>query len=355
MSDSLVRIYESELDTIAHEVAAHTTIETGGSLLGLWSHGTSPTVFLASRPGDRAVRAETAFQQDAETHQALEALGLRNFGIQALGLWHSHHGLGLHELSAGDVERTMGIARRTDRRRFCDVLCYLANSRGRSLRRADVVVTVKPYVYTDAFTGERAATYFEVLPGMSPVRAALVGVKVSGEERARVATALAPAPREERVPYRLAESHADEAGRLAEDRRPSGETKRGILAFGRRKGEPDGAEGGPPVPLPDPAEYVARFVEPVLGRVPAEIVCELDALEDGTALRLSLRRRGGRNSMLIDMGWDGRHPKVLGMAVSLPQGTSELDPAKTAHLGIEAAVKKSVDYLFDDRDSRGLR
>ena len=161
---AVVRIYASELAVLVDEMHQHRTVETGGDLFGLWSHGDVPTVFLASRPGDGAVRQRLSFQQDVVSHRATEQAVWEQFGVQCVGMWHSHHSIGLEVLSRGDLGRTMRYARRSNRARFVDLLGFQRDH-----------WHVRPFVYQDAGLGRTRATRLEVLPGVSPLRAALDG------------------------------------------------------------------------------------------------------------------------------------------------------------------------------------
>ncbi|MBT3224231.1 MAG: hypothetical protein HN348_34620, partial [Proteobacteria bacterium] len=98
-----LRIFASEIHAIVSEIRRYPHTETGGDLFGLWSHGGAPTVFLASLPGPGAIRQSHHFQQDPATHISLERLVWDYFGLQCVGLWHSHHRLGLEHLSRGDI------------------------------------------------------------------------------------------------------------------------------------------------------------------------------------------------------------------------------------------------------------
>ena len=280
---AIVRIYESEIDLIAEETHDHPEIETGGSLFGLWTNAGSPTVFLATRPGSKARRTPTEFEQDAALHKWLDEFVLGKFGMQSLGLWHSHHHLGLHELSRGDVGRTMNYAGKFDRQRFCDLLCYFAEPAGER-RSGPEAVTVKPYVYHNAPAGHRLPTSVAVLPGMSPVRKALDST-IRGEPALRPANA-------RQTPYRLAESNDAEG--LA---RPRG------FWFGRednpdRMVEHDGPvtgaaqdDGPSDYAIPNMTEYVERQIEPLLRRVPQPCQAELSETAGGALLMLTLTDR----------------------------------------------------------------
>lgn len=159
---AVVRIYASELNVLLDEMHSHPMIETGGDLFGLWSHGDMPTIFLASRPGPAAVRETMTFQQDVRSHRRVEKGLWERFGVQCVGMWHSHHRLGMDILSRGDLGRTMRYARRSHRERFVDLLGFYED-----------IWCVRPFLYRDAAIGRTRATKLEVLPGVSPLRLAL--------------------------------------------------------------------------------------------------------------------------------------------------------------------------------------
>ncbi|SDD74882.1 hypothetical protein [Glycomyces harbinensis] len=195
---ALIRIYGSEIDCIADETADHPEIETGGSLFGLWSDRGNPTIHLATRPGPNAERHVTLFAQDPEFHWQIEQLVLHHFGVQAVGLWHSHHRLGLPELSGGDLRRTREFSRRTERVKFTDILTYFDTRRPPEQEQE---VCLKPHVYADASAGRQLPARFEVIPGVSPLRAALHRIVPRAYR-----SALDRAPRRPRASTRLERS-----------------------------------------------------------------------------------------------------------------------------------------------------
>lgn len=370
MSASMVRIYESELSCIVHETVIHPKIETGGSLFGLWTDAGNPTILLASRPGPQAVRQVTQFEQDAGTHRLIERLLLERFGAQGIGLWHSHHHLGLHELSGGDIRRTMRFAARAERKRFCDLLSYFTERLLQSKRSADV--TVKPYVYVDASSGQRAPTSLVVLPGTSPVRAALSARDLPRHVLAELGEALLPAPDRSAARCRLGNS-VELAGREDEDR----PAQSGRTVWPKRKGRPDAIEGpdvaerksgganparpagpesaprdvpeptpftgpegqaGPaaieaptdvlPYAIPDLEQYIHEQLEPTLRGVPHGIGCELEPIAEGQWLRLTLVSASRHEQHVLDLGWDGSRSVITRYIVRLAQrpGPEEMLP-----------------------------
>lgn len=158
-------IYESELDLLTQLVLESPDLETGGELFGLWSHGENPVVMLISGPSSTAHRAPTSFQQPTEIHMSLERLFWNSYGLQVLGIWHSHHRLGIHGLSGGDLQRTKSYALRTGRRLYAEILGYIDEARGRARFLA--------YAYRDAAQLDGASVNLRVMDGESPIRSRL--------------------------------------------------------------------------------------------------------------------------------------------------------------------------------------
>ncbi|MFC5746295.1 hypothetical protein [Actinomadura rugatobispora] len=208
----LVRIFESELRVIADETFDHERIETGGSLFGLFSHGGGPTVFLATRPSERAVRGSSTLELDPDVTWELERLSWEEFGVQCLGMWHSHHWFDLHEPSSGDRERTRRYAQKHQRPQYTEILANFVGPEKRSrVFRGDgeeTKVKLTPFFYMDARNLTRAEASLKVLPGESPLRRALSRVELDGS----VAGSLRPAALRPRVRYVLASSDASAAG-----------------------------------------------------------------------------------------------------------------------------------------------
>lgn len=235
---AIIRIFESELEQITERVVDSPTTETGGELIGLWSHADSPTVLLAGvtivlaggpAPGSR--RRSTSFEQDPEAHMGIERIMWEEFGVQVVGMWHSHHQLSLHDLSAGDVRRTMSYSARHRRPRYSEILAFLLPSEIRG-KRGSMTVGLHPHVYENATTGTAVTTSLEILPGESPLRQALKGRS---------------------LPTHIAPALAD--ARRHRGRPPSYE----IQAHDPRGTRHDGPGGG--VPAEEPAAHVEPVVE----------------------------------------------------------------------------------------------
>lgn len=166
MLSAEARIYTGELALLYEMLAESENVETGGELLGLWSHQGNPTIMLVSGPDTAATRTETHFLQPPGIHMMIERHMWDVFGLQVLGIWHSHHRLGLHELSNGDRMRTQRYAASHGRIRYIELLGSLdAAHPGRP--------QIRPYLYSDAQQLEELPVNILELPGRSPIRDAL--------------------------------------------------------------------------------------------------------------------------------------------------------------------------------------
>ncbi len=161
MSSVDARVFSEELASLYQLIAESEDVETGGELLGLWSHQGSPTIMLVTGPDDDATRTKTHFLQPPDIHMMIERYMWDRFGLQVLGIWHSHHRLGLTELSDGDRHRTKRYADTHGRARYVEFLGYI-DPAGRP--------RIRPYLYADA--GQLAESPVEILelPGRSPIR-----------------------------------------------------------------------------------------------------------------------------------------------------------------------------------------
>jgi hypothetical protein len=223
MSDHyLIRIYESELNVIADETCNYTDIETGGSLFGLFSHGGGPTIFLATRPTARAARGPHTLELDPVVTNDLEQRCWDGFGVQGIGMWHSHHRIALYEPSSGDQERTRRYAARYQRPQYTEILANFLDEpdgrdglgttphSGRSPGGGGTVLLLTPFYYVDARNLTRAEASLVVLQGESPLRRTLSGADLGPD----LAASLRPASGPPRVPCQLTQSAATESSWL---------------------------------------------------------------------------------------------------------------------------------------------
>lgn len=361
MSEATVRIYESELSLIVHETSKFEMTETGGSLFGLWTNIGNPTILLASRPGEQAIRTTVQFEQDAGTHRLMEELMVRYHGVQSVGLWHSHHGLGLHELSGGDMRRTMQFAHRAKRQLFCDLLCYFSERRKGAQESPEV--TIKPYVYNDAPSGRRLPTSLIVLPGLSPLRGALLeqGYRRDVEEKLRFA--LAPPPERWQPRYRT-ERSVDLA--MPGDEDGSGSPAGSFWRFHKKKSEisdtddvsvpssPPKAEQKIRNAIPDLENFVHNYIEPALRDIPrGGVRCEIEPIFDGQALRMTLVSADRSVEHEVDLGWDGTQPVVTRVIARIAQQPGEKELLGGGDVrGMREVLQASFNSLSKFKDRR---
>lgn len=101
-----VVIYQSELDYLSRCILDYPNIETGGQLFGYWTSTGVPVVLYVLGPGENANHRYAFFNQDLEYLETVGGWLTRDFGLQHIGEWHSHHQLGLAHPSSHD-ERTI--------------------------------------------------------------------------------------------------------------------------------------------------------------------------------------------------------------------------------------------------------
>ena len=166
--------WESELRAIAAEAAAW-SIETGGDLFGRWQD--VPTILLATKAGPAATRDHAHFRLDVDYLRDLSETLASGWALRYFGDWHSHHRLGLSAPSGGDRRRIIGIARRNQFTAMSEIIVTLEEGRG------DPTVRIHPWVYDlagDANNPSRLQV--KVLPGISPVREALLARRALPEQ-----------------------------------------------------------------------------------------------------------------------------------------------------------------------------
>lgn len=166
--------WESELRAMSAEAAAW-SIETGGDLFGRWQD--VPTVFLATKAGPAAQRDHAHFKLDVDYLRTLSETLAVSWGLRYFGDWHSHHRLGLSSPSGGDRRRIISIAHRNQFPAMCEIIVTIDESRGQS------AIRIHPWLYD--FTGDADKPLpleIKVLPGISPVREALLSRRALPEQ-----------------------------------------------------------------------------------------------------------------------------------------------------------------------------
>ena len=150
-------IYRSELDYISRCILDYPNIETGGQLFGYWTEGGVPVVLFAIGPGPNANHRSTFFNQDVQYLMAVGTELKRQFGLQHIGEWHSHHQLGLAKPSGHDVSTMVSTIREKDLGRF--LLC-IGNCNAHSS-------TLNPFMCDERTC---TATRWDIIQEESPMR-----------------------------------------------------------------------------------------------------------------------------------------------------------------------------------------
>ena len=171
---SFVITWESELRAIAAEASAW-SVETGGDLFGRWQD--VPIIFLATKAGPNAQRHRAHFRLDVEYLRHLSDVLAANWGLRYFGDWHSHHRLGLSAPSGGDRKRIVGIGARNHFPAMSEIIVTLEDT------RQEPRIRLHPWLY-DLSTDENEPfpSDIKILPGVSPVREALLAARALPEQ-----------------------------------------------------------------------------------------------------------------------------------------------------------------------------
>jgi transcriptional regulator with XRE-family HTH domain len=165
--------WESEIRAIAADASAW-SIETGGDLFGRWFD--VPTLLLATKVGPNAQRDHAHFRLDVEYLRKLSEILATDWGLRYFGDWHSHHRLGLSAPSGGDRRRIHSVANRNQFTGMAEIIVTTDESRG------DSVVRIHPWFY-DLTSDSVNPMQVKVLPGLSPVRQALLVRRALPEQK----------------------------------------------------------------------------------------------------------------------------------------------------------------------------
>lgn len=155
-----VYLYKSEFDMIVDATLKFPESETGGDLFGAFTHGGMPVIWLASGPGPHAQGDRTHFQQDTNFTSMWEQWLTRNFALQYIGSWHSHHRLGLQQPSAGDRAAAQSYARNHHRDKTTEIIVTIESGQ----------VKLWPYFYPNAREESWVNSQLHMLDGTNTVR-----------------------------------------------------------------------------------------------------------------------------------------------------------------------------------------
>jgi hypothetical protein len=166
--------WESELRSIAVEASAW-AIETGGDLFGHLKG--AATLHLATKAGPDAQRNNAHFRLDVEYLRGLSEILATDWALRYFGDWHSHHRLGLSAPSSGDKRRIRSIGGRNQFADMIEIIVTLEDGRG------EPTIRIHPWIYDLAGTdNEPVPLAVKVLPGLSPIRQALLSSRALPEQ-----------------------------------------------------------------------------------------------------------------------------------------------------------------------------
>ncbi len=181
-----IHMWGSELPVIAGLSALFGNDETGGDIWGDYSRERHAVVSLVTGPGPEAVHQGAHYSQDYAFWQRMQQRLWERYGLEWLGAWHAHQGLGISRPSHGDVSQTHAMARRNPQLdRWYEIITTqdVCSRKGRGrgskawLRRVRAPrpnIRLHAFVYLDPRQGEPAEIPVRVLPGFSPYREALL-------------------------------------------------------------------------------------------------------------------------------------------------------------------------------------
>ena len=173
-SATVLLTWESELRSIAAEASAW-SIETGGDLFGRWKG--APIVHLATRAGPNAQRNNAHFRLDVDYLRQLSDIFATDWALRYFGDWHSHHRLGLSAPSSGDRRRIRRIGGRNQFADMVEIIVTLEDG------QAEPTIRIHPWIYDLAGPdNEPAPLAVKVLPGLSPIRQALLSSRALQEQ-----------------------------------------------------------------------------------------------------------------------------------------------------------------------------
>jgi hypothetical protein len=177
-------IYESELRVMAGLSAEWGEQETAGSLFGLWTQGGRPAVLLVTGPGPKAIHSSVHCQHDVEFFHTIRDIIEPSTGLQHAGDWHGHHYLGLERPSEGDLGQVRAVTSKNRCPRWCGIITTVCRNDGSdpsphrsrqwNVDSSPPGIKISAFLYLDPQAGVYVPAALQVVPGISPVRMALL-------------------------------------------------------------------------------------------------------------------------------------------------------------------------------------
>jgi hypothetical protein len=162
-------IYKGELNRITGWVEEYPDLETGGQLFGFWTASGFPVIQVAIGPGKNAKHTPISFFQDKDYLKQTGEYLNHTYGLQHIGEWHSHHGMGLETPSGGDTRAMLSALTNPNLPRFllCIANIYPANNKR--------TIKIGCFLYTLSSPSYKTGAWV-ILPGKSgesPLREAV--------------------------------------------------------------------------------------------------------------------------------------------------------------------------------------
>jgi hypothetical protein len=147
-------------------------------LFGRWQ--ATPTVFLATKAGPNAQRNNAHFRLDVDYLRKLSEPLASQWALRYFGDWHSHHRLGLSAPSSGDRRRIRQVGSRNQFPAMAEIIVTTEGS------QHEPMVRIHPWLYElSVRSAEPVALGVKVLPGISPIRHALLARSEFPEQELR--------------------------------------------------------------------------------------------------------------------------------------------------------------------------
>lgn len=121
---------KEEMDILSQYILDYPNIETGGQLFGYWTFDGKPVVLFVLGPGPKAGHYVSFFMQDIDYLKECASILKRNYGLDHVGEWHSHHQLGLSHPSGHDARNISKNMRKLSYKKFllCIATCSSVES-----------------------------------------------------------------------------------------------------------------------------------------------------------------------------------------------------------------------------------
>jgi hypothetical protein len=185
-----VAIFASELCQVGGVAASRPDVEVGGTIIGHPTHAGRLVAHLALPSGPQATHDPARFIDDPDYVSNVARDLQDGYGIQLIGTHHTHPGSGPACPSHTDVDQVRSVCNRNRIPRWLQIISTRQpNDRGARQHahrhspldaapnpheRPPFSIQVSSFFYPDAPRGEYVRCALTVIPGISPIREALV-------------------------------------------------------------------------------------------------------------------------------------------------------------------------------------